>query len=855
MRLLASINLKAIQLAIRKNIPLFVAFTSTYLLFFVVLLQTLSYVRLNVFVYSFVFIFLFMIILILSLVAFEGVYEKKKKLRSTALIGFVILGLVFSLLTYYLVRINSSINNVIVDSNETILEQAFVTYQNTSIKDINDMNNVRLGILSNSETSDRNSHVKAVIEDESLNIQYVEYLSYSELLLGLFAEDIDVATLPKDYMNQFEGYEGYESYLEDTAIVHEFKTTITSDAQVSEIDVSKEPFTILIMGNDGGRTDSLILASYNPISLQVTMTSIPRDSYVPIACYPNQAKDKIGHAFTVSKDCAIETVENLMDVDISYYVVVNFTGVVEIVDALDKVWLESPIQFVGQDSSEERGHYTVWIPKGGFWATGEQALAFARERKLMPGGDFQRQENQQQVIDSIITKTLELRDVNKALNVLEAAGNNIETNMSLNDMITIFNTLTKAISRTNVSEAYIVDIIGSQVMGYSSMTYNEPLELPLYIVIPYQGSIADNKALLDGNLMVDTTLPEQVKMNFDANSVFFSIDYFAKTYNEVEVHEKLPDIVPHIANNDWTLSEVLTWAQSRNISIVQDKIEDGEAGYVSSVEHNYIVSQSVRYGIKTSKVSSLTVGVIKHDLDCKIEANMVYDECRYRLPDFVLEKTKLTDVVTWAKTNNITLKYVLIPETDPSYDKTKIGYVIKQSPETIEDIRNLSELTLTIMDPNFSVTIPVTTAWTLTTAKEWVAANLSDPSYYTVTYVPTTDQSKVGFVSSTTPVSGTKIKVNQTLSISVFAEGLVLDNYVGRTKTDVQSSLCTPGIVQCVFLDKLTTDATLVDKVETQSIPSGTLKLKTEWATTSLTFTIYKLQSSTTSTTPSTTTP
>ena len=159
----------------------------------------------------------------------------------------------------------------------------------------------------------------------------------------------------------------------------------------------RSPFSLLILGNDGGRTDSLILATYNPITLSVTMTSIPRDSFVPIACYPDNQKDKIGHAFSVSRDCALNTVEELFDIDINYFVEINFKGVVEIVDALDRIWLESPVEFVGQNSDDERGHYTVWVPKGGFWATGEMALTFARERYRMPGGDNQRQVNQQQI--------------------------------------------------------------------------------------------------------------------------------------------------------------------------------------------------------------------------------------------------------------------------------------------------------------------------------------------------------------------------------------------------------------------------------------------------------------------------
>lgn len=852
MKLLDSINMKSITSLLFKNKVLFAAFLLTYITFLFVFFETVAYSRLNLMVYYGAFAFLLLIILVLSIVSFEGVYEKKKKLQRTGLIGFILLSLVFTTASYYLIRINSSINNVITDQNaDTVLNLAFVTYDNSTITDISTMDGKKIGILSNAETTDRNSYVKDVISENALNVTYVEYLSYNELLLGLFAGDVQVAALPADYVNQFENNEGYSEYLNKTNIIYEFSTSIASTATENNIDVSKDPFTVLIMGNDGGRTDSVILATYNPLRLEVTMTSIPRDSYIPIACYPNQAKDKMGHAFAVSRDCAIQTVENLLNVTVDYYVVVNFTGVVDIVDALDKIWLESPLQFVGQNSSEIRGQYTVWIPKGGFWATGEQALTFARERHLMPGGDFQRQENQQQVIRSIIDKTLQLRDVNKALAVLDAAGTNIETNMPLNQMITIFNDLMKAINRTSVTPTYILDLIGSQITGYFSWTYNEAMQLPLSIIIPYQGSLADNEELINSNLNTDATLPSEVKMNFNANSVFFSPDYFSRTYIEKEVHEVLPDFMPQMSYNDWTLSDVRTWAASRGISIVENKVVAGDSKYSDAYEFNFIVGQSVKYGVKTSTFKSLTVDVIKRALDCSVSDNMKYDECKYRLPDFANEGYKTVDVQTWAANNGITLKYTIIPETDSTYDKTKIGYVISQSPtlNTVSDIRTISSITLTIMDSNYSVTIPDSSTWTVADAKAWVAANLSTEDNYAIVYVATADSTKVGKISSISPASGSKIKYKDSLTINVFGESMTLANYVGGTKTALQTSLCTPGLALCTFTSETTTDSSLVGTIKSQSIAAGTLKLKSVWATTTISFVEYVADTS--SSTPS----
>jgi len=281
-----------------KNIVPVISFILSYVLLFVALILTIRYSALNPVLYFFFFGLMFVMILLFGVVSYEGIYENKSKLKMIGVIALSIVSLILTFGVYYVTRVNSSINNVIVDPNQsTVIESSFVTYNTSKYESIKDLTGLKLGILSNSAENDRNSHVKAEIEKQSININYVEYLSYNEMLLGLFSKEIDVAALPSDYYNQFSDYEGYLDYLDKTTIVESFTTEVENTAELVDIDVTKEPFSVLIMGNDGGRTDSLILATYNPIKLSVTMTSIPRDSYVPIACYPNQQKDKIGHAF------------------------------------------------------------------------------------------------------------------------------------------------------------------------------------------------------------------------------------------------------------------------------------------------------------------------------------------------------------------------------------------------------------------------------------------------------------------------------------------------------------------------------------------------------------------------------
>lgn len=103
--------------------------------------------------------------------------------------------------------------------------------------------------------------------------------------------------------------------------------------------MTTEPFTVLIIGVDDDRSDALMLATVNPSSMTVLLTSIPRDSYVPIACYTNQKSDKINNSRVRGRQCTMDTVKQLLDVDIDFYFESNFHGIIEIVDALGGVTL------------------------------------------------------------------------------------------------------------------------------------------------------------------------------------------------------------------------------------------------------------------------------------------------------------------------------------------------------------------------------------------------------------------------------------------------------------------------------------------------------------------------------------
>lgn len=677
------------------------------------ILNISKYASINIRIFALGIIILILLNILDGLLDLASNYTKKLKIPS--LIFSVVLLIVTMFGNYYLIRIGGAVSNAIIDSSSKQTEEvttSFVVFDTNQYTKLEDIDGKRVGYIDNATFLEGNTLPKALIEKEKLNVIYKSYSSYNDLLLALFNGDIDVAPLPKDYYSMFIMNDGYEEYLDKTTAFYSFtqKVEISSSTETSK-DITKEPFTILLMGNDGGRTDTLILSTFNPRTMTATMTSIPRDSYVPIACYTDQTKDKITHARVVSRQCTINTVENFLDVKVDYFVEVNFSAVVEVADALGGLWLYSPVQFVGQDSSSERGNFTVWVGEGWQTMDGQQVLAFARERHAMPNGDNDRQINQQSVIQAMISKLMDTKDIGMFLKVVEAAGNNVKTNIPLSQMTKLAQYLITQMNSTSINSNYLLQIISTRILGYSSWMYHDGLQLPLYISRPYQGAVNDSKMVINNNLEIDYQPNSQKYFTFNIDWQYVAPNYIKDSYNEVEIHDPLPDFMPSMngSNKTWLLSDVLSWQSSRPwINLKINEIWENEAGYNSAYAYNQVVTQSVKYGVKTSKITDLTIGIIKRDLDCSIIDNQKDVQCKNIVPKFIGMSS--IQVADWSQLNNFQVDIQLIPETDPSYDRTKIGLVTSQleAPFTKLSKLTVTKLTVYIMDYP-SVNLPVTT--------------------------------------------------------------------------------------------------------------------------------------------------
>lgn len=206
------------------------------------------------------------------------------------------------------------------------------------------------------------------------------------------------------------------------------------------VDPEIDNVSILFIGVDdsdtrnfsaGSRTDALMLATLNEKQKSVKLLSIPRDSYVYI---PSKGyEDKINHAYgSGGAASTIESVEELLDVPVDYYVNMNFNAFIDVIDALGGINVEVPYALSEQDSNDRKN--AINLEAGLQELSGEEALALARTRKL--DNDIERGKRQQEILKAIIKKAVSAKGVTKYSDVMEAVGDNMSTDLSFSEMKT-----------------------------------------------------------------------------------------------------------------------------------------------------------------------------------------------------------------------------------------------------------------------------------------------------------------------------------------------------------------------------------------------------------------------------------
>lgn len=463
--------------------------TSLFLLTKIIYINILSNLLLSI---------LSIIFLIIDSICIFLLLKSNHKKIGLLVSGFLII--TFSLLTFYLNKTTNVFANLNLDYKT--YNYSIIVLNNSKYDKIKDLKNKNIGYYDEESEETTKSLTKL---KNKVSINLVASDDIHNLRDELINGNIEAVLIEKSYLDILN-----ENVLEDNTTfkdkikeIYNFSIKIKIDDIAKDLNVTKEPFNIYISGIDTygeissvSRSDVNMVVTINPSTNQVLLTSIPRDYYVKLYNKIGY-KDKITHAGLYGTETSIKTIEDLLNIEINYYIKLNFSSVLNIVNALDGVSVYSEYEFTSIDNYHyEKGYNNL---------NGEEALSFARERKSFALGDRQRIKNQQALLNAIIDKCLSPSIIKNYSKLLDSAQNSFITNMRMNRITSLV--------KMQLTNNYSWTIVSNNLNGIDAKeyTYSAP-NTKVYVMSPVEESIeyaiklinkVENDEILDKELILE----------------------------------------------------------------------------------------------------------------------------------------------------------------------------------------------------------------------------------------------------------------------------------------------------------------------------------------------------------------
>ena len=350
------------------------------------------------------------------------------------------------------------------DSAETIYDAKEYTFaiqnsqdQENTGKMVDDLGNILGGDIRTEEYETVVEEAQALLDGE------VGAAIYNEAFTGIIEEAI-------------------EGYPDQVRILYQYGIDTYIRQEASSPETVEQPFSVYISGIDvagpittNSRSDVNIIMTINPNTNKILLTTTPRDYYVPIPDVSGGERDKLTHAGIYGVDVSMATLESIYGIDITYYARVNFTSLINIVDALGGVDVNSEYAF-------EAGGYQ--FQEGTNHLDGEQALAFSRERHSFAAGDNQRGKNQEAVLTGILQKAMSPAILANASEIITSVSDCVETNMSRTEMARLIN------RQIGDGGNWQIEAVAATGRGDSQPCYSSGSQ-KLYVMWPDEASTAE----------------------------------------------------------------------------------------------------------------------------------------------------------------------------------------------------------------------------------------------------------------------------------------------------------------------------------------------------------------------------
>lgn len=419
-------------------------------------------------------------IALVSIMLFIFVIYKKSK---TLHIVFVVLMLVPTLGLFY----SQSVFNRIFENSDfetNKISYIKLTKSNLTVDTIDAQTIFGQSIGFDNDSFDQINEDLATRFDFTVNMQTSE--SDFDTVQKLYDGEFEVGIIDNAVIETIA--ETFPWFGVDFEVLWTIEREIKRDDITKEVSVDKDAFIVLISGIDingpislRSRSDVNILMVVNPNKGTISLVSIPRDMFVPFAC-KDDALDKLTHSGIYGINCTVKTIENFIGIDINYYVRMNFTSFIKIIDVIGNIDVYSQYNF-----TTTGGLHT--FKKGINTVNSVEALAFARERSVFESGDVQRGLNQQEVIKAVIKKLISPNTLTKIDRIVSSVAKSIDTNLDPADL--------QKLIALQIDKGIDWQFSSYHVSGTESR--EETFSIPgreLFVVIPDEESVKNIKAVI-----------------------------------------------------------------------------------------------------------------------------------------------------------------------------------------------------------------------------------------------------------------------------------------------------------------------------------------------------------------------
>ena len=392
-------------------------------------------------------------------------------------LSIILIG-IYSFGTYYLNKTMNFIENISI-MREEITNYYIIVLDTSKYQETSDLYGQTLGYFDKTDNQ--------ILNKLKLDLTYKTTNDINKLKDMLFNNEVESILITDIIKNKLE--EDNVDFTNNIRILETLEIKNKIEDITKKVSIKNTPFNVLISGidtygdiNQTSRNDVNIIATINPNTNEILLTSIPRDYYVKLHGTSGH-KDKLTHASYYGINMAVKTIEDIFDTDINYYVKVNFSTVIDLVNELD-----------GIDIYADQAVYLYGIcnlKQGYNHVNGDCALAFARERYSYSDGDKHRGRNQQEVIKAIFNKVTSGKTlISEYTNILNVMDGKFATNMDMNEVLNMI--------KYEVNDLSNYRIETTQVDGYGAMgpTYSYPGQ-DLWIMIPDEKTIENSKNLIN----------------------------------------------------------------------------------------------------------------------------------------------------------------------------------------------------------------------------------------------------------------------------------------------------------------------------------------------------------------------